>query len=98
MDSLDGVILSTGGETGGSIVAVDPDDADHLPDSTIIDLSLGRDFKLGYRDLSLGVRVDALNITNEDAVNLAGFRPGDYGRVYSLENPRTVRLGLRLDF
>jgi outer membrane receptor protein involved in Fe transport len=98
MDSLDGVILSTGGETGGAIVAVDPDDADHLPDSTVVDLSLGRDIKLGRRDWSLGINLDALNVFNEDAVNLAGFRRADYGRVYSLENPRTVRLGLRVNF
>jgi outer membrane receptor protein involved in Fe transport len=98
MDTLDGSILSTGGETGGAIVAVDPDDADHLPDSTVVDLSLGRDFKLGTTGWSLGLSLDALNVFNEDAVNLAGFRRGDYGRVYSLENPRTLRLALRVLF
>ena len=98
MTSLDGVILSTGGETGGAIIAVDSDDAEHLPDSTIVDLSLGKQFTLGSRDLSFGVQLDALNVFNEDAVNLAGFRRADFGRVYSLENPRTLRLGVRFDF
>lgn len=98
MGSLDGVILSTGGETGGAIVAVDSGEADHLPDSTIVDLSLRRDFRLGRESLSFGVHFDALNVLNEDAVNLAGFRRADYGRVYSLENPRSYRLGVRFDF
>ncbi len=98
MESLDGVILSTGGETGGAIVAVDPDDADHLPDSTVVDLSLGRDFRLGATGWSLGASLDALNVFNEDAANLAGFRRADYGRVYSLENPRTLRLLIRVLF
>jgi outer membrane receptor protein involved in Fe transport len=98
MSSLDGVILSTGGETGGAIIAVDPDEAEHLPDSTIVDLSLGKRFTFGSRDLSFGVQLDALNVFNEDAANLAGFRRADYGRVYSLENPRTLRLGVRFDF
>jgi outer membrane receptor protein involved in Fe transport len=98
MSSLDGVILSTGGETGGSIVAVDSGDADYLPASTILDLSLRRDFNVGFKDASVGVHLDALNLLNEDAVTSAGFRRADYGRVYALENPRTYRLGLRFDF
>jgi len=98
MDSLDGVILSTGGETGGAIVAVDSGDADYLPPSTIVDLSFRRDFKIGGSDRSFGLHLDALNVLNEDAVTSAGFRRADYGRVYALENPRTYRLGVRLDF
>lgn len=98
MDTLDGVILSTGGETGGAIIAVDSGDPEYLPASTIVDLSLGRTFELGKSGLSVGVNFDALNVFNENAANLAGFRRADYGRVYSLESPRTYRLGVRIDF
>ena len=98
MSDLSGVILSVGGEGGGAIVARDPNDPDYFPDATVVDLSLRKDFSLGWKNTRLGVSFDALNVFNENAVNNAGFRRADYGRVYSLETPRTYRLGLRFDF
>jgi outer membrane receptor protein involved in Fe transport len=91
------MILSTGGETGGAIVARDPNAPDHLPDSTIVDLSLNREFSLGG-DMDLSVSLDALNVFNEDAVNDADWRAGSYGRVFALERPRMYRLGVRFGF
>jgi outer membrane receptor protein involved in Fe transport len=92
------MILSTGGETGGAIVATDPNSPDHLTDATILDLSLNRDFRLGWKDTFINVSLDVLNVTNENAVNDAEWRQGGYGRVFSLERPRIYRLGLRFGF
>jgi outer membrane receptor protein involved in Fe transport len=97
MDSLDGVILSTGSETGGSIVAVPSNKPSYLPSATILDLSLAREFPL-RGDLRVGLHLDALNVLNEDAVNSASFRRADFGNVLSIENPRTFRLGIRFLF
>ena len=79
-------------------VGTDPNDPDHLPDATILDLSLNRDFRLGWKDTFINVSLDALNVTNENAVNDAEWRQGGYGRVFSLERPRIYRLGIRFGF
>lgn len=93
----EGFIISTGGETAGNIVASDPDEPDYLPSQHIFDVGLGRDFQLGKAG-RVGVNLDVLNLLNEDTVNKSGFRPGDYGRVYSLVSPRVARLSLKYSF
>lgn len=68
-----------------------------LPDTTVVDLSLAKTFRLGDR-LELGVSIDVLNAFNEDSPNKVGFGAGDFGRVYSVVSPRTSRLGVKLSF
>ncbi len=42
--------------------------------------------------------LDVLNLLNENAVSKTGFRPGDYGRVFSLVSPRMARLAVKYSF
>ena len=79
------------------IVADDPDQADWLPPTTIVDLGLSKTFQIAG-DYGLGVSFDVLNAFNEDAPNRVGFKQGDYGRVYGLVQPRWYRAGVKLSF
>jgi hypothetical protein len=39
-----------------------------------------------------------LNAFNESSPNRIGFHEADYGRIYGLVQPRTVRAGVKLGF
>jgi outer membrane receptor protein involved in Fe transport len=96
-DFMEGYVISTGGETGGNIIAIDPDNPEYLPAEHLVDLSLSHDFKLGKVG-SVGFSLDILNLFNSSAVNKAGFKSYEYGRVYSLVAPRVARLGVAFRF
>ncbi len=96
MGSLDGVVLNTAGGVGNTIVAGDPQNPRYLPSTTILDLSLGRNFKIGNAG-AIWASLDVLNATNENTVNKASFGAGP-SEVGSLTRPRVVRLSLRYDF
>lgn len=88
------LILGTGND---QIVADDPDNADWLPATSIIDLSLSKELSFAA-GLGANISLDVLNAFNENTPNRVGFREGDYGRVYSLVQGRTYRLGLKFLF
>jgi outer membrane receptor protein involved in Fe transport len=87
--------LSTG--SNDQIVADDPNNPDWMPSTSIVDLSLSKTFHFpgGY---GVFLAFDVLNAFNENSPNRVGFREGDYGRVYSLVQPRTFRGGIKLIF
>jgi hypothetical protein len=91
----DNIILTA--NWGHDMVAIDPNDNDWMPSTTIIDLSLNKRF--GFANgMGVSVMLDALNVFNEASPNRVDYKPGRYGRVYGLTNPRTYRLGLKFDF
>jgi outer membrane receptor protein involved in Fe transport len=94
MSSLDNVYLVTGGNP--QMVAEDPDNADWYPSSSIVDLSLNKNFTIS--GFGLNVSLDVLNALNEDVPNRVGWKEADYGRVYSLVQGRTMRAGLKFSF
>ena len=48
--------------------------------------------------MGLYLSLDVLNALNENSPNIIGFKQGDYGRVYSIVQPRTYRVGAKLMF
>ena len=50
------------------------------------------------RGMGLYLSLDVLNALNENSPNIIGFKQGDYGRVYSIVQPRTYRVGAKLMF
>ncbi|HEV7766946.1 MAG TPA: TonB-dependent receptor, partial [Thermoanaerobaculia bacterium] len=93
-DLQPGVFLGTGWH--GFMVADDPTKPDWTPSTSIIDLSLSKRFAV--RGYGLSVSLDVLNAFNENSPNRVGFHEADYGRVYGLVQPRTVRAGVKLGF
>ncbi|HEV7238741.1 MAG TPA: TonB-dependent receptor [Thermoanaerobaculia bacterium] len=93
-DLQPGVYLGTGWH--GFMVADDPTNPDWTPPTSIVDLSVSRHFNIGGYGLDLSM--DVLNAFNEDSANRVGFHESDYGRVYGLVSPRTMRVGVKLGF
>jgi len=89
-----GVLI--GGGWHEFMVADDPTEPDWTPSTSIIDLSLSKRFDV--RGIGLSLSLDVLNALNENSPNRVGFHEYDYGRVYGLVQPRTMRLGAKLLF
>ena len=68
-----------------------------MPSTSIWDMSLGKTIKAS-RAAQVNLSLDVLNVTNENSPNIIGFKPGDFGRVYSITAPRTYRAGVKLLF
>jgi hypothetical protein len=60
-------------------------------------VSIGKTIK-AIAGTSVFISLDVLNATNENSPNIIGFGQGDYGRVYSIVQPRTYRAGVKLMF
>jgi outer membrane receptor protein involved in Fe transport len=88
-----GSVVATG---GGSVVGVNPNNPYYIPGPKILDLSIGRNFKLGNLG-SLSVTLDILNVFNDSAASLVDWN-FQLGRVMALVAPRKLRLNLRFDF
>jgi outer membrane receptor protein involved in Fe transport len=88
-----GSVVATG---GGSIVGVDPNNPDYLPGPKILDLSLGRNFKLGNLG-NIAFNLDILNVFNDGTPALVDWS-NQLGRVMALVGPRKIRLNIRFDF
>lgn len=94
-----------GGPPGGivipgglpQVVAVDPNDPDHLPYQNLLDLHLARAFKLGRGNSNLQVVLDGFNLFNV-STPLDIDVHFDYGRVTSIPQSRRFRAGLRYEF
>ncbi|HEU5163806.1 MAG TPA: TonB-dependent receptor, partial [Thermoanaerobaculia bacterium] len=84
------------GTWGDQIVATDPDEPYWMPATTIFDLSLQKEFTIS--NFGLNLSVDVLNAFNENSPNRIGFKTGDFGRVYSIVQPRTLRGGVKFTF
>lgn len=89
-----GSIVTTGGAT---IVGIDPNEPDYLPGSKILDLSFGRNFKVGNLG-SISVMVDILNVFNDNSPSLVDWTAGQLGRVMAIVAPRKIRMNVRFDF
>jgi hypothetical protein len=89
-----GVLI--GGGWHEFMVADDPTEPDWTPNTSIIDLSVSKRFDV--RGIGLALSLDVLNAFNESSPNRVGFHEYDYGRVYGLVQPRTMRLGAKLLF
>jgi len=89
-----GVLLGTGWH--GFMVADDPTKPDWTPATSIFDLGISKRFDI--RGYGLGLSLDILNALNEDSPNRVGFHESDYGRVYGIVQPRTVRGGVKVSF
>jgi hypothetical protein len=90
-----GGVINPGGLP--QIVAVDPNDPDHLPNQHLFDLHLSRAFKLGGEGRNVVLILDGFNIFNSDTpLNMdVQF---DYGKVRSIPQSRRFRFGARYEF
>ena len=95
MSSTDGVFLTGNGNS--QIVAADVKHPDYMPSTSIFDLSIGKSLK-AVHGTGLYLSLDVLNALNENSPNIIGFKQGDYGRVYSIVQPRTYRVGAKFMF
>ena len=68
-----------------------------MPSTSIFDLSVGKTLR-AVRGTQLYVDMTVLNALNENSPNIIGFKQGDFGRVYSIVQPRTYRVGVKLMF
>jgi outer membrane receptor protein involved in Fe transport len=93
-DLQPGVLLGTGWH--GFMVADDPTKPDWTPSTNIVDLSVSKNFNVASYGLNLSL--DVLNAFNENSPNRIGFHQADYGRVYGLVQPRTIRAGVKIGF
>jgi hypothetical protein len=93
-DLQPGILLGTGWH--GFMVADDPTKPDWTPATSVFDLSLSKRFTISNYGLSISL--DILNALNESAPNRVGFHEADYGRIYGLVQPRTARLGAKIEF
>src|SRR5581483_3305128 len=85
MTSTQGVFLT--GEANSQIVASDVSHPSWMPSTSIFDLGLSKTFKArGAAGVAVGL--DVLNAFNSNSPNIIGFRQGDFGRVYSIVQPR----------
>ncbi|HUP47043.1 MAG TPA: carboxypeptidase regulatory-like domain-containing protein [Thermoanaerobaculia bacterium] len=81
---------------GGNMVADDPDAPYWMPSTSIVDVSLNKLFEAsGY---GVNLSLDVLNAFNESSPSSLGYAQGDFGRVYSIVNPRIYRIGVKLLF
>ena len=95
MSSTDGVFLTGNGNS--QIVAADVKHPSWMPSTSIFDLSVGKTLR-AVRGTQLYVDMTVLNALNENSPNIIGFKQGDFGRVYSIVQPRTYRVGVKLMF
>jgi len=90
-----GVFLT--GDTNTRIVAADVSHPSWTPNTSIFDLSVGKTFHMS-RGAGLNLTLDVLNALNQSSPNLVGFHTGDFGRVYSIVQPRTFRGSVKVIF
>jgi len=94
-DGYNGVFLT--GDTNTRIVAADVSHPSWTPNTSIFDLSVGKTFHM-TRGAGLNLTLDVLNAFNQSSPNLVGFHTGDFGRVYSIVQPRTFRGSVKVMF
>ena len=94
-----------GGPPGGviipgglpQIVAVDPNEPDHLPSLTLLDLHAEKAVQVRWYQ-AVHLVVDGFNIFNTDTpTDMSVIRDG-YGRVTNIPQGRRFRVGVRYQF
>ncbi len=83
-----------------TILAVERGESGRLPDQTLVDLRVQKDFKLGG-DVQLGLIADVLNLLNDDAnegVRSSIGTSSTFNLPSEFVLPRRVQLGVRLRF
>ncbi len=90
-----GGVIDPGGLN--QVVAVDPNNPDHLPSLSLLDLHAEKDFKFGG-DKAVRVIFDGFNIFNTNTATGMSVYSDGYGRVNSIPEGRRFRLGLRFQF
>ena len=98
-------LTENGGPPGGviipgglpQVVSVDPNDPDHLPNLTILDLHAEKQFKFGGSQ-SVHLVFDGFNIFNTDTPTDMSVIGDGYGRVTNIPQGRRFRLGVRYQF
>ena len=79
------------------VVAIDPNNPDHLPDLTLLDLHAEKAFKLGgVKELKLVV--DGFNIFNTNTATDMNVTSEGYGRITNIPQGRRFRMGVRFQF
>ena len=99
-------ITENGGPPGGviipgglpQIVAIDPNEPDHLPDLTILDLHAEKQFKFHGGNQSFHLVFDGFNIFNTDTPTDMSVIGDGYGRVTNIPQGRRFRMGVRYQF
>jgi hypothetical protein len=99
------VLTENGGPPGGviipgglpQVVSVDPNEPDHLPTLTILDLHAEKPVKFGSGK-SLHVVIDGFNIFNTDTPTGMSVTGDGYGRVTNVPQGRRFRAGVRYQF
>ena len=76
---------------------IDPNNPDHLPKLSLLDLHAEKDFKFGG-DKAVRVIFDGFNIFNTNTATGMSVISDGYGRVNSIPEGRRFRLGLRFQF
>jgi hypothetical protein len=79
------------------VVAVDPNNPDHLPNLSLLDLHAEKDFRLGG-DKALRVIFDGFNVFNSSTATDMSVMSDGYGRVTNIPQGRRFRLGVRFQF
>jgi hypothetical protein len=73
------------------------------PDVQLLDLSIGREFRISEKGLRISPKMEFFNLMNADtvttrSVNVSGTAGNTYLNPRELLSPRMVRLGLQLNF
>lgn len=89
----EGSVVTTG---GGWVVGIDTKKPYYLPATKLLDLSIGRDFRIGNLG-NIAMTLDILNLFNDATVNAADWS-SQLGRVTGFVSPRKFRLSVRYDF
>ena len=95
-----------GGPPGGviipgglpQVVSIDPNEPDHLPDLTILDLHAEKQFKFHDGKQSFHLVFDGFNIFNSDTPTDMSVIGDGYGRVTNIPQGRRFRMGVRYQF
>jgi outer membrane receptor protein involved in Fe transport len=90
----DGIIIPGGLP---QVVSVDPNDPDHLPKLTILDLHAEKAIKVGGAR-TLNIVIDGFNLFNTDTPTNASVVGEGYGIVTNIPQGRRFRLGVRYQF
>ncbi len=88
--------LNQGSQT---VIAIPADTSTSMPDQNVVDLGLGRDFKLGATNLTVNLKLyNAFNQDGHDWWESLNVPPGDRYIPSGYVNPRRLMVHLRLDF
>jgi hypothetical protein len=90
-----GGVINPGGLP--QIVAVDPNNPDHLPTLSLLDLHAEKSIKLSGKQ-SVHVVFDGFNVFNTNTPTDMTIYSDGYGRVTNIPQGRRFRLGLRFEF